>query len=303
MDVSVQAAQFVLNVLLAVFTLSLFIQGQVDRRKVANDRKREQASKVSVYRRDLHQHKGPDSRVVTGTRVEIRNNSDSLITGVHVQHLTPGEWDYGLSAGAAWLKFRERTKGEIQFPEHSYDSGKRMGLSIPPGEKICYQGRPLEGETIQLFFVDGAGRGWIRRDGRLWYFPPEGSRLTVLGRIYEFSDRQWTRFLVGLPLRYATSRLRKTMPRVPLSARIVRHMYGLDICTFNSPPPWDLPQGDHFIPARDWLYQGWMAEIEWYMPPDDLAERAPSVMRKQVLREFRRGEKREVSGKKPGYWH
>lgn len=46
----VDIAQFALNGILAIFTLTLFRQGQRDRRKVRADQERDQASKVSLIR-------------------------------------------------------------------------------------------------------------------------------------------------------------------------------------------------------------------------------------------------------------
>lgn len=250
----VDFAQFILNFLLALFTISLFIQGQVDRRRVAEDRRREQASKISVHRLDTAEQTRPDSWRTLGTRVEIRNDSDASISRVHAVHMTLPWWhDYMDARGKPGVDpYREQA---LHFAGHAEPGFN--DISIPPGQNVSYDGPPLSGQTILLHFTDGAGIHWVKRDGQLWRFTKDTHWLS---RLYQwmYYNKRGMRWLVGWLLPYARKRFSRTAPRVPLSARVATFLMGTTPVPGGECKPWMMPLK---ASKKDWLYQEWINGI------------------------------------------
>lgn|GEM_PF-4018527 len=249
----VDFAQFALNLVLAVVTISLFVQGMRDRRRIAEDRRREQAAKISVHRFEHTEQTRPDSWRILGTRVEIRNDSDASISRVHAVHMTLPWWhDYLDARGRTDVDpYRQQP---IRFKDHA-EPGVN-DISIPPGQSVLYEGPPLPGQTILLYFTDGAGIPWVKRDGQLWRYSRDTHWLSRLYQwMYFTRGLQW---LVRWPLPYARWRFNKTAPRVPVSARIARFLHGTTPVPAGEGDPWLMPR---HASKRDWPYQPWINGI------------------------------------------
>lgn len=249
----VDFAQFTLNLCLAVVTVSLFVQGMRDRRRIAEDRRREQASKISVHRFEHTEQTRPDSWRSLGTRLEIRNDSDASISRVHAVHMTLPWWhDYMDARGRTDIDpYRQQA---IRFNGHA-EPGIN-DISIPPGRSVHYEGVPLTGQTILFYFTDGAGVQWVKRDGQLWRYTKDAHWLSRLYQWMYFT--RGLRGLVGWLLPYARRRFDKTAPRVPLSARIATFLLGTTPAPGGEGEPWLMPR---HAPRKDWPYQPWIHEI------------------------------------------
>lgn len=249
----VDFAQFALNLFLAIVTVSLFIQGTRDRRRIAEDRRRDQASKISVERFDYTEQSGPSSWRTLGTRVKIRNDSDASISGVHAVQMTLPWWhDYVEARGRTDTDlYRKR---EIRFAGHAEPGINN--ISIPPGQNVYYDDAPLPGQNILLYFTDGAGIQWVKRDGQLWRYTEDSHGLS---RLYQWMYfKPGMRSLVGWLLPYSRWRFNKTAPSVPLSARVATFLMGAPPVPGGASEPWLMPRK---APKRDWLYQEWINGI------------------------------------------
>ena len=245
----VDLAQFVLNVILAVVTLSLFVQGQRDRRRVAEDRRREQASKVSVIRRDLTTRDGPNAWTLIGSVVEVRNHSDVPVTQVSAIAYSLPQWDdYEAMAGLGSDPFSQEL---VSFRD---DLPGPDGDHLLPGESLTYSGPYLSANYVLLRFTDGAGIAWVRtsQDGRLWRVSaPPPMRSVIFQRL---ARNRWLRnVLHEWPQKYATWRLRNTVSGIPWSARWIRFMWGH--APIGEPDPWMMPWGAE---AREWPFDHWI---------------------------------------------
>jgi len=249
----VDVAQFTLNLVLAVVTVSLFIQGQRDRRRLAEASRREQASKVSVHRLDRTEQTRPSSWRVLGTRVEIRNDSDASISGVHAIHLTLPWWhDYVDARGKAGIDPYRREA--IRFDGHAEPGINN--ISISPGQSVEYNGAPLSGQTILLYFTDGAGIRWVKRDGQLWKVEAD---MHWLSHLYQWMYyKPGTQWLVGWVLPFARRRFSQMAPTVPLSARVATFLLGSAPVPMGTSEPWLMPLK---APKKDWPYQEWINGI------------------------------------------
>lgn len=249
----VDFAQFALNLFLAIVTISLFVQGTRDRRRIAEDRRREQASKISVHRFDRTEQSGPSSWRVLGTRVEIRNDSDASISRVHAVHLTLPWWhDYVDARGKTGID--PYRKQAIRFAGHA-EPGVN-DISIPPGQNVYYDDAPLSGQSILLHFTDGAGIQWVKRDGQLWRSTKDEHWLSRLYQWIYFNPGM--RWLVSWLLPYARWRFKKTAPHVPFSARIATFLMDGPPVPGGASEPWLMPRK---APKKDWLYQEWINGI------------------------------------------
>lgn len=249
----VDFAQFTLNLFLAIVTVSLFIQGTRDRRRIAEDRRREQTSKISVHRFDRTEQTRPNSWRVLGTRVEIRNDSDASISRVHAVHLTLPWWhDYVNARGKAGVDPYQRQA--IRCAGHA-EPGVN-DISIPPGQNVHYDDAPLSGQTILLYFTDGAGIQWVKRDGQLWRCTTDTHWLS---RLYQWMYyKRGTQWLVGWLLPYARRRFNNLAPTVPLSARVATFLLGTTPVPGGASEPWLMPLK---APKKDWPYQEWINGI------------------------------------------
>lgn len=236
----VDIAQFTLNVVLAGFTVILYRQGQKDRRRVTEDREREQASKVSIIRREVTKPSPGGGWSILAVTLEIRNDSALPITGVHVH--------------------KEVTKGENGAPiwEEVKLNDDRTGLVIAGGQNATFSfDADLVVCPLELYFVDGAGRAWVRREsnGTLWpnaYAPNPWWQIWYhqrsmgkLGRLFHW------------PIEYAFRRTQRTAPRVPTAARIARFLWGSATPVMPDPEPW---RRTAYVSERDWPYQNL---IDW----------------------------------------
>ncbi|WP_404500906.1 hypothetical protein [Arthrobacter sp. GAS37] len=188
-----------------------------------------------------------------GTRVEIRNDSDASISRVHALHLTLPWWhDYVNARGRTAVDpYRKQT---IRFAGHA-EPGVN-DISIPPGQNVYYDDAPLPGQTILLYFTDGAGIQWVKRDGQLWRYAADTHWLS---RLYWWMySRRGTRRLVGWLLDYARRRFNKVAPSVPLSARVATFLLGVPPVPGGASEPWLMPRN---APKKDWLYQEWINGI------------------------------------------
>lgn len=217
----VDIAQFVLNVLLAIFTISLFIQGQVDRRRVAEDRRRQQAAKVSMLL-NQPQLKRPGrtaaetSWQTAASFLEIFNDSDTGATGVMVFQRVHSSRPVG-EAEPEW-KLLDLVDDPIPAVIPYFAGGVSE-------RNDC--GLALSSHDLELHFTDGAGLSWVKtlRDGKLWPRDQDSVRwwsvwyqrltqLPLVGKVF-----YW-------PIQHAIRRLRKSAPRIPLSARFARFPMG-----------------------------------------------------------------------------
>ncbi|WP_179012446.1 hypothetical protein [Paenarthrobacter ureafaciens] len=267
----VDVGQFVLNCFLAVFTMWLFVQGQRDRRRIGEDRRKEQAAKVSMLLNQPHtkvQGKpGTEPSWQPFTQfLEIFNDSDVGVTGVKVLHQVPNPTDKGWS-----LDLPPRSPSWNDLPPHEWKLLDLVDDPLPTVipylgggelERVYCEGRQLSTHGLELYFTDGAGLSWVRTiwDGKLWpnnqhsdsWWNVIFQRLTVLpvlGKVF------------NLPIQYAHRRLRKTAPRIPPSARFARFLWGHAPGPTPEPEPWRRPSN---FPARDWPYEGmvWWAYFQ-----------------------------------------
>jgi hypothetical protein len=231
----------------------LFIQGQRDRRRIAEDRRREQASKVSVHRFDRSEQTRPDSYRLLGTRVEVRNDSDASISRVHAVHMSLPWWhDFKDARGRGGTDLYRRQA--IRFAEHAEPG--HNDISIPPGQNVCYDGPTLSGQSILLYFTDGAGIQWVKRDGQLWRFTTDTHWLS---RAYQWMYfRRGTQWLVGWLLPHTRRRFSRMAPAVPLSARVATFLLGTTPVPGGVSEPWLMPLK---APKKDWPYQEWINAI------------------------------------------
>lgn len=251
-------AQFLVNLVLAVVTISLFVQGQRDRRRVEDDRRKDQATKISLLRHELSERTRPEgggfaeSWSILGTNVTVRNDSDLPITQVSVVTTERPQWSQHSDPFAP----RSRVQRElVQFPQLK---SQPYGLSVLPGESLTYEGEPLRAHYLRLHFTDGAGVQWVKDtiDGRLWrateQLPTWHSKVTQ-----NIVGTPWLRWLAWLihtvPHEHATRKFRKTKAGIPWSARWVRFTWGYP--PIGAPDPWDLPWG---APAKEWPYDFWI---------------------------------------------
>lgn len=188
-----------------------------------------------------------------GTRVEIRNDSDASISRVHALNLTLPWWhDYIDARGKPEIDpYRQRV---IRFAGHA-EPGVN-DISIPPGQNVYYDDSPLPGQTILLYFTDGAGVQWVKRDGLLWKAQKDTHWLS---RLYQWIYyKQALRWMVGWALPYARQQFKKTAPRVPISARIATFLMSTPPVPDGMSEPWLIPRK---APEKDWPYQQWINGI------------------------------------------
>lgn len=252
----VDLAQFIVNVVLAAVTILLFIQGQSDRRRVAEDRRREQASKVSVLRHDLSEPTRPNAWNVKGTVIEVRNDSDAPITSVFVSGFGVPDWNAYKRARDEGINMRQDPRYKEEWIP--FDDQPIPSMHIPPGETKRLERAPLLQNDLILRFTDGAGLSWVKttRDGRLWsaiYARPKWWAAAY----QRLHLNPITRAMFDLPLKYAQWKLRQVAPHIPLSARLARFLWGAITGPNGEPEPWLMPSG---APVKDWPYQEW---IQW----------------------------------------
>jgi hypothetical protein len=254
----IDLAQFAVNVVLALVTISLFLQGQRDRRRVDADRRKDQATKISLLRHEMSERTRPagegfaESWSILGTNVTVRNDSQLPITQVSVLTIEQTDWAQHADPFSPRTRFRPQL---VRFPQ--LDS-QPFGLSVLPGESLRYQGDPLHSLYLRLRFTDGAGVVWVRDtiDGKLW--PASAPRPTWRSLVTQGIVRtpwlKWFGWMIHtLPHEHATRRFRKTKSGIPWSARWVRFTWGG--VPIGEPDPWDLPWGG---PANEWPYDFWI---------------------------------------------
>lgn len=254
----VNLAQFLVNVILAVVTLLLFFQGQRDRRRVEDERRRDQAKRISLLRHEISQLTRPardgwaESWSISKTNVTVRNDSELPITQVSVRGAERPQWNEHQDPFAPRRPFRREL---VKFRELETQP---FGLGILPGEALTYEGEPLHSHNLRLYFVDGAGIPWIKdtSDGKLWCI--ESPRPTLRSKITQGIVRtHWLGWLAWLihhaPHKYADRRFRQTEAGIPWSARWIRFSWGF--VPIGEPDVWDMPAG---APAREWPYDFWI---------------------------------------------
>ncbi|NWL32659.1 hypothetical protein [Paenarthrobacter nitroguajacolicus] len=220
----VDIAQFALNGILAIFTLTLFRQGQKDRRKVRSDQERDQASKVSLIRGEVTKPSPGGGHSIEAVTVEIRNDSTLPITAAEWEDLNLGDAHY-------------------------------RGLAIPGGQSIRF---PLKASHIvwnfELYFVDGAGKPWVRRDsdGTLWVNTDMHMPLRWWQNWYHRRAVGKLGKVFSWPTNYAFRRTVKIAPRIPQVARITRFLWGSATPATPDPQPW---RRTPYVSERDWPYQ------------------------------------------------
>ncbi|NWL26781.1 hypothetical protein DM794_06845 [Paenarthrobacter ureafaciens] len=245
----VDVGQFALNCFLAVFTIKLFLQGQRDRRALAEDRRRDQAARVSLLVSQPHLKLPGASPKETIWRaewptLEICNDSDTAITNIMVfRRVSPSH--VGKESEPEW------TLLEL--------------LDDPIPTLIPYLGGgqveavhctfAVSAHELELHFTDGAGLSWVKtvQNGQLWPKSLPASRwwsvwyqrltqLPAVGKLFHW------------PIRYALRRIETTAPRIPWSVRLARFLWGQVPGPTGEPDPWRKPAFYDF-PARDWPYQ------------------------------------------------
>jgi hypothetical protein len=251
-------AQFFVNVVLATVTISLFVQGQRDRRRVDSDRRRDQATKISLLRHELSERTRlagggfAESWSIQATNVTVRNDSQLPITQVSVVTTERSEWAKHSDPFLPRNRFRPQL---VQFPQ--LDS-QPFGLSVLPGESLVYEGNPLHSHYLRLRFTDGGGAAWVKDtiDGKLWpaSAPPPTWRSRVTQGIVRQRWLKWLAWIIHtMPHDHAHRRFQKTESGIPWSARWVRFTWGgLPI---GEPDPWDMPWG---APVKEWPYDFWI---------------------------------------------
>ncbi|GGJ21461.1 hypothetical protein [Paenarthrobacter histidinolovorans] len=266
----VDIGQFILNCFLAFFTMRLFFQGQRDRRRVEEDRRREQAAKVSALInqpkiKSVGKTESDTTWQTVASYLEIYNDSDTGITGVKVFHQLPSSaqptWDWEDAPQYEW-----RLLDLLDDPVPTvlpYLGGGEV-------ERVDCGARQLSSHSLELHFTDGAGLSWVRtlQDGKLWpnhqlpdcWWSIWYQRISLIPGIGK---------AVKFPIWYAQWRLQKTAPRIPLSARFARFLWGHAPAPGAEPEPWRRPIG---FPARDWPYESmvWWAKFQRAKPDRDL---------------------------------
>lgn len=254
----IDLAQFAVNIVLAVVTISLFVQGQRDRRRVDSDRRKDQASRISLLRHELSERTRPagggfaESWSLRSTNVTVRNDSQLPITQVSV--ITAGR--------TAWAEhsdpYRPRQRVQHQYVQFPQLDSQPFGLSVLPGESLVYEGDPLPSQYLRLRFTDGAGVAWVKDtfDGKLWNAsgrqPTWRSRITQ--GIFLTPRLKWLTWIIHtMPRKHADRRFRETKSGVPWSARWVRFTWGY--VPMAEPDPWDMPSG---APPNEWTYDFWI---------------------------------------------
>ncbi|YCH06360.1 hypothetical protein ACTAQJ_14695 [Arthrobacter sp. alpha11c] len=235
----VDIAQFSLNIILAIFTLTLFRQGQKDRRKVSADQERDQASKVSIIRREVTEPSPGGGLSVQSVTVEIRNDSALPVTGVRLFG------SRNVSLGEKPAEWEDLNLGNAHY----------RGLAVPGGQSMTF---PLKASLMvwnfELYFVDGAGKPWVRRDsdGTLWV----NTDIRMPRRWWHnwYQRRAIGRFgkVFRWPTEYAFHRAVKIAPQIPWMARITRFLWGSATPATTDPQPW---RRTPFVSERDWPYQ------------------------------------------------
>lgn len=249
----VDIAQFLLNCLLAFFTIWLFSQGQRDRRRLAEDQRRQQASKVSLF---LSQ---PASKIrwqgqtqwkAMSSAIEIYNDSDAAITDIKVfRHLSASH--------------TARESEPVWELVNLVDDPVPTIIQYLAGGQVesvdCDS--TISAHDLELHFTDGAGCSWVKtlRDGRLWStnkrpvpwwaaWYQRSTQLRGIGTVFFW------------PIRHATRRFEKVYPKIPLAMRVARFLWGSVPGPSAEPDPWRRPPFCDF-PARDWPYQ---SMIWWF---------------------------------------
>lgn len=252
----VDVAQFLVNLILAIVTVSLFVQGQRDRRRVDEDRKREQATKVSVLRREIVKQASSsevwNSWDMLGTIVVIRNDSALPITGVAASTYELPFWDQYDRA------FPTRDLVMLKpIPFHAEDE-LPSSATVLPGDTLDYEGKVPGWHDVMLKFVDAAGVAWVRtsHDGKLWRGDtrPPTLRSKVTQGLCRIPWLGWLAWLIHKgPHDYASWRFRITDSGIPLAARWVRFTWGH--VPIGEPDPWLMPWN---APAKEWPYDHWI---------------------------------------------
>lgn len=254
----VDIAQFALNVILAFFTVILFRQGQRDRRRVGEDRQREQASMVSMIRREVTQPTAGGGWSILAVTLEIRNDSALPVTGVRVMQ--------GL---------QKKDREAPTWVELELDDNQMRGLTLAGGKVANFSfGADLVVLPLELHFVDGAGRSWVRRelDGTLWLNDYVSSPVRWWQNWYHRRAMGKFTKLFNWPIHYAFRRTLKTAPQVPFAARVARFLWGSATPAAPDPEPW---RRSIYISERDWPYQNLisLAEFTRNNPPTEIDNR------------------------------
>lgn len=279
----VDIAQFAVNLILAVVTISLFLQGQRDRRRVDSDRRKDQATRISLLRHEVSERTRQggggfaESWSVLATNVTVRNDSELPITQVSVSTVERRQWLQHSDPFEPRSRFRSE---HVQFPQLK---SQPFGLSVLPGESLIYEDGPLRSQYLRLRFTDGAGVQWVKDtiDGRLWRaIEPPTWRSKVTQGIVRTSWLKWLGWLIHwAPHNHATRKFSKTKSGIPWSARWVRFTWGYP--PIGAPDPWDLPWG---APANEWPYDHWIDITRRHAQrrrrgPCGLRREFPSLMR------------------------
>ncbi|GGJ21656.1 hypothetical protein GCM10010052_18580 [Paenarthrobacter histidinolovorans] len=243
----VDIAQLGLNLLLATFTLFLFRQGQRDRGKVRVDQERDQASKVSVIRSEETKPTSGGGFSIRGVSFEIRNDSSLPVTGVRLFH----------------CRTSRTPEEDLEWKELDLDNNLYRGMSLPGGQhKTFAVDAALMLDDLELYFVDGAGRAWVRResDGTLWV----NTNIHPQQRWWQSWLRRRAAGTFGIvyrwPITHTFSRAVKVAPRIPWEARVTRFLWGSATAAEVDPRPWRRPNS---VPERDWPYQNLLNQAQF----------------------------------------
>lgn len=257
MDSSVWTAISALaSVVLGATSLFLLLQGQRDRRIIADDRRAEQAKRITVSAEHVTQKQDGHSWQILGLSVIIRNDSDRPIffgPMPTVALYTRPSWrsaDDGGNLAADW-----QTEN-LELPHGRID----------PGTVVELKTESTGVDSARLKFTDTEGNRWVRTsdDGQLFLASHRSSRRSI---VYQTLChlKPLELVLIKWPHTFASWRFRHTKEGVPLMARWIRFWWGC--APIGESDPWMVPTG---APA-DWPYELWAITVRQLPAQGDVA--------------------------------
>lgn len=240
------AVSAIASAILGATSLFLLFQGQRDRRRIAEDRRAEQAKRITVSVEQLkEQQQEANSWSILGLRVVIRNDSDRPIffgTMPTVALYVRPNWrsdEEGANLTADWqTEFMHLPQGRID-----------------PGQGLELNSASTRVDAARLEFTDTEGNRWFRTsdDGKLFpAWPPATTHIVIFQALCRVKILNL--FLMKWPHHYASWRFKHTTAGVPLTARYIRFWWG--IAPIGEMDPWMVPSGA----ADDWPYELWATQ-------------------------------------------
>jgi hypothetical protein len=227
----------------AIIAVFLLGQGQQDRRRLADERRRAQAAQVSLTTTIDSQRLGPTTTQLVGAHASVFNESDRL---VHLTSLRLVDSSVGWESLRAAGRTEVRTEW-VDIPDALLLPHSRAEFTMPSG---WFPQVGVGGSFLLLEFTDAAGLGWRRRSDTFEL----QSRTTTLNAGQRFVQRLSRRLppfewlVVRLPFALARRAGRKRPDRVPASARWICALWGY--WPPGSQDEWLQPRGAPPI----WLY-------------------------------------------------